>query len=66
MFVVNILSLSLTLKPSKESNEALKFIKFKPWILKSSNQLAPAIQHPFFSILFALISCNMHESVTTL
>ena len=34
MFVVNILSNSLILKPSKESNEALKFIKFKLWSLK--------------------------------
>ena len=33
MFVVNILSISLILKPSKKSNEALKFIKFKLWRL---------------------------------
>ena len=35
MFIVNIFSISLILKPNKESNEALKFIKFKLWSRKS-------------------------------
>ena len=35
MFVVNILSIRLILKPSKKSNESLKFIKFKLWRLKN-------------------------------
>ena len=47
MFVVNILSISLILKPNKESNEALKFIKFKLWSLKKLGHLNQAIQNNF-------------------
>ena len=47
MFVVNILSISLILKPSKESNEALKFIKFKVWSLKNLGHWDHAIQNNF-------------------
>ena len=47
MFVVNILSISLILKPSKESNEALKFIKFKLWSLKNLGHWDQDIQNNF-------------------